>query len=419
MTFTSIQGKAKRLRIYIGDSDQWRGRPLYAVLLEHLKQTGFAGATVFRGIAGFGAHSRIHTAAILDLSTDLPLVIEVIDTPEKIRAALESISPMVREGMITLEDVEVITYTHRLLHPLPADRPVREIMTADPAAVSADHSILAAWEMMLGQNIKALPVIAPHHRVVGLLTFDDLLERAGLSARLAVAQRLDEDTLAAEMEIMRTSNLKVKEVMSQPPVTVLLDESTGAAAERLVKHSITRMPVVYESGKLAGMVSRLDVLRQVMDMPETAQKQQPEPGSRRLAREVMRPDVPLVQESTDLAGVIASFLASGEHRVIVVDSQGNPAGLISDSDVVGRIQPVYRRGILGALRGRAPLPPDVTITARELMSPGVETVPGETSMVEAVQTMLRLGRKWLVVVDEQSKPVGLIDREVALEALIR
>ena len=97
----SIPGQAKRLRIYIGDSDQWRGKPLSAVLLEQLKQEGLAGATVFRGVAGFGAHSRIHTAAILDLSTDLPIVIEVIDTPEKIQHALEVVSPMIREGLIT------------------------------------------------------------------------------------------------------------------------------------------------------------------------------------------------------------------------------------------------------------------------------------------------------------------------------
>ena len=122
MAFSPIGRNAKRLRIYIGDSDQWRGKPLYAALLEQLKKEGMAGATVVRGVASFGAHSRIHTASILSLSTDLPLVIEVINSPEKIQQAVESISPMVREGLITLEDIEVISYTHRFLRPLPADK---------------------------------------------------------------------------------------------------------------------------------------------------------------------------------------------------------------------------------------------------------------------------------------------------------
>ena len=194
MAFTSMSGSAKRLRIYIGDSDQWRGKPLYAVLLEHLKKEGLAGATVYRGVAGFGAHSRIHTASILDLSTDLPLVIEVIDTPEKIARAVETVSPMVREGLMTVEGVEVVAYTHRFLRPLPADRPVRQIMTPDPLAVRQDEAVLAAWEKMLRQNIKALPVVDRDGRVVGLLTHADVMERAGLNARLAVAQRLDEET---------------------------------------------------------------------------------------------------------------------------------------------------------------------------------------------------------------------------------
>ncbi len=125
MAFNTIQGKAKRLRIYIGDSDQWRGVPLYAALLETLKKKGLAGATVIRGVAGFGAHSRIHTASILSLSTDLPLVIEVIDLEDKIQQAIELISPMVGEGLITLEDIEVLSYLHRYLRPLPAEKRVK------------------------------------------------------------------------------------------------------------------------------------------------------------------------------------------------------------------------------------------------------------------------------------------------------
>jgi len=117
VTELSISKNAKRICIYIGESDRWRGKPLYAAILETLKTNGAAGATVTRGVAGFGAHSRIHTAAILRLSEDLPLRIEVIDSPEKVSKALDAITPMVREGLITLEDVQVVRYTHRYLNP--------------------------------------------------------------------------------------------------------------------------------------------------------------------------------------------------------------------------------------------------------------------------------------------------------------
>ena len=88
---------------------------MYQALLETLKKEGLAGATVTRGVAGFGAHSRIHTAALLQLSEDLPLIIEVVDTPEQIEKGLAAIGPLIKEGLVTLHDVEIVKYTHRAL----------------------------------------------------------------------------------------------------------------------------------------------------------------------------------------------------------------------------------------------------------------------------------------------------------------
>lgn len=109
----NLLNKAQLLTIYIGESDHWQGQPLYIAILETLRREGFAGATVLRGVAGFGAHSRIHTAAILRLSEDLPLVIEVVDNPEKIAQAVELVEPMMQEGLVTVQEIRVLRYTHR------------------------------------------------------------------------------------------------------------------------------------------------------------------------------------------------------------------------------------------------------------------------------------------------------------------
>ena len=90
---------AQLLTVFIGESDKWRGRPLYAVILDTLKKEKIAGATVLRGVAGFGAHSHIHTASVPRLSEDLPLCIFVVDKPDRIAQAIEIIDPMVREGL--------------------------------------------------------------------------------------------------------------------------------------------------------------------------------------------------------------------------------------------------------------------------------------------------------------------------------
>jgi hypothetical protein len=98
------------LRIFVGESDKCQGRPLYEWIVRKAREQGLAGATVLRGLEGFGAHSRLHTAKILRLSTDLPIVVEIVDTEEKIQAFLPAIDDAIGEGLATLEKVEVRFY---------------------------------------------------------------------------------------------------------------------------------------------------------------------------------------------------------------------------------------------------------------------------------------------------------------------
>jgi len=105
-----LQGTGLLVRIYLGESDRWQGRPLYQVIVELLRRSGLAGATVIRGIEGFGAKQHLHSTRILSLSEDLPLLIEAVDTEEKVRSILPQLDDLVGDGLITLEKVEVIAY---------------------------------------------------------------------------------------------------------------------------------------------------------------------------------------------------------------------------------------------------------------------------------------------------------------------
>jgi uncharacterized protein len=105
-----IEGEGKLLRIFVGESDRWHGKPLYQAIVERVRKEGLAGATVIRGIEGFGADSRLHTARILRLSEDLPVLIEIVDSAEQIERILPVLDEMVGEGMVTVERVEVIAY---------------------------------------------------------------------------------------------------------------------------------------------------------------------------------------------------------------------------------------------------------------------------------------------------------------------
>jgi PII-like signaling protein len=105
-----IPENGKLLRIFIGEKDKWHSKPLYEAIVLKARELGLAGATVLRGPMGFGAHSRLHTAKILRLSSDLPLVIEIVDSEEKINLLLPHLDEMVSDGLVTLEDVQVLKY---------------------------------------------------------------------------------------------------------------------------------------------------------------------------------------------------------------------------------------------------------------------------------------------------------------------
>ncbi len=107
-----IEGEGQLLRIFIGESDHWHSQPLHEAIVLAAREHGLGGATVLRGLAGFGAHSRIHTVKILRLAEDLPIIIEIVDKAERIESFLPTLDQMVTEGMITLEKVNVLAYRH-------------------------------------------------------------------------------------------------------------------------------------------------------------------------------------------------------------------------------------------------------------------------------------------------------------------
>ena len=100
------------LRVFIGDSDLWEGKPLYRAVVMKARELGLAGATVLRGPMGFGANSRVHTTKLIELSTDLPIVVEIVDSAEKIQSLLPFLDGAVAEGLITIEEVRIFRYRH-------------------------------------------------------------------------------------------------------------------------------------------------------------------------------------------------------------------------------------------------------------------------------------------------------------------
>lgn len=110
---TKVVGEKVLMRIFIGEQDRFHHRPLFEALVEMFQKEGFVGATILQGISGFGAHSVYHTKHLLEISADLPIIVEVVDSQEKIDAIMPRIDEMMGGGMITLEKATVLRYTHK------------------------------------------------------------------------------------------------------------------------------------------------------------------------------------------------------------------------------------------------------------------------------------------------------------------
>ncbi|HPS19794.1 MAG TPA: DUF190 domain-containing protein [Candidatus Omnitrophota bacterium] len=105
-----IPSEGKLLRIFVGEADKYKGQPLYQAIVRLAKEKGMAGATVIRGIMGFGCKSHMHMAKLLDISTDLPMIVEIVDGEQKINDFIPYVNEMVKEGLVTLEKANVIMY---------------------------------------------------------------------------------------------------------------------------------------------------------------------------------------------------------------------------------------------------------------------------------------------------------------------
>ncbi len=400
--------RGTRVEIYCGESDQVGRRPRYQAILELLRKEGAAGATVTRGIAGFGRASLIHTAAILRLSLDLPVVITWIDAPERVERLLPRVRELAGSGVITVEEVGIASYGERAIGKMRFDLQVRDVMTSPARSIRSDASVRQAVEALLGQPFRALPVVDESNWLVGVVSNGDLVERAGLGARIellnVVAETERERFLAGLVE--RT----VSAVMTPDPVTLRPTATLTDATRLLCDRRLKRLPVVELDGSLAGILSRADVLRAVAEaFPGHEREAASAPGAARLASDVMRPDAPVVAEDAELPEVLDAVCSTRLNCAVVVDRAGRVVGVVSDATVLGALGSAGS-GLVGALMGKAGIGNGPKRTARELMVAPRLAVESDAPLSHVALIMTEHRRKVVPVTDAAGRLLGVIDR---------
>lgn len=420
-----LQGKALRVMIYIGESDHYQGKALYMALLQLLKKEGAAGATVARGLAGFGAHSRIHTAAILDLSSDLPIRVEWVDQPEVVERLLPRVRQMVNDGLITVEEVDVVQYAPGR-RPDPLAQPVQDVMRTEVVVVTPETPAAEVVTLLLQKGYRSMPVVDENGRLRGIITDGDLLRRAGLDARLGLQAELPGAGWQQQLVDLRAQGSTAAALMSSPVITVLDAAPLRQAVQQMAAHGLKRLPVVDENGRLTGWISRVDILR-TMEYHQAADETEQEPpltGS--TIADMMYRDVPTVAPEATLEEVVQALEQNRRRRAVVVDADRRALGIISDGDLLRRSQQAVQPGLAARLRalltGRLPAAPvalaDITETAGELMTAPVITIAIDAPPAAALRLMMRHQVKRLPVVDEHGRLLGLLGRASLLRGLL-
>jgi len=422
-----LVGKAKRLRVYLNEGDRIGHLAAPVAILSLLRKEGAAGATVLHGMEGFGASGVLHTPHLADVVEKLPIVVEWIDLPERVERLLPRLKELVPHGLMTLDETEVVLYKPRAVRDVSPSLTVADVMARDIVTVAPTTRVRDIVEQMMGQVYRAVPVVE-NGRPIGIITNSDLTDRGRLGVRLTLLNALDPTGQRAELNKVEGEGRVARDVMTRDPVTIPSQTRLPEVAALMAARHLKRLPVVDESGAIVGMISRLDLLRTVVQGFQTADASPPRSSGLSTTTPVsaiMRSDVPTVNVDTQLPEVFAAVVSTRLHRAVVVDSERRVLGVITDAELLQRVTPALHPSAIRALMQRLAFvhssEDDHHASARQagdLMTGKLATVSPETSLHDVIDIVVSGGHKLVVVVDKDGRLLGAVDRADLLRGLL-
>jgi CBS domain-containing protein len=407
------RSRGLRVQVFIGESDQAGHVPRYEALLQYLRREGAAGATVVRGIAGFGANSKIHSATVLRFSIDLPVTLTWIDAPGRVERLLPGLCELAGSGIVVVDEIEIAAYGRRQLEQLRFDLPAQDVMTREVVSVLEQTLVREAVALLVGREFRALPVVDKEGRVTGVLSSGDLVERGGLGARIELLSAMSDAARRSFFDQLPAR--RVATVMTADPATVVTTDSLASATRLMAERRIKRVPVVDEAGRLAGILSRSDILRAVGEtFPRELAEAAELPGATTIG-ELMRGEAPTVPLEAGLPALLDAVVSTRLNRAVVVNGEQRVIGVVSDADVIRSVDPAADRGVIGALMRGVGRPASGKLTAADLAKPAL-ALGRETTIAEAARQMTEGSHKLLCIVDADGRLLGIVDRADLLRA---
>lgn len=413
----------KIIEIFTSEEARWHGEPLHAAIVQLVHDLKIAArCLVTKGIEGSYENGEIATGRLEVLSYNLPVRITIVAPAVESELLLARAEEMVADGIVTVQDVAVIS--HKTRGPfIPKHTRVRDLMTPSPQKVNLDTSLAEVARLLLSSTFTALPVVDEQNRPVGVISQGDLIYRAGLPMRLGLLAASDQEKVSTVIAALTPR--QAKEVMTRPAMTIEQDKWATDAVNLMLNKQVKRLPVVDAEGKLVGVLSRVDVFHAILrECPnwQAFQKQQIAVDNLRFVSDIMRRDTSTVFPDTPVEEVIRLIDCNDIQRVCVVDQEGHFLGLISDKDLLTAFSDRHP-GFFNYLVSKMPFAEHAQLredlsgkTAGEVMNPNIVTVAEDAPINEAIRLMLDKAIKRLPVVDSQGKFKGLVSRDALLRA---
>jgi len=412
----------KAIEIFTSEAAHYGGKPVADAIMQYILGLKIAArCIVTRGIAGCFENGEATTGKLEILSLNLPIRIYIVLPAKETEGVLNDLNTMISDGIIALHDLNVISHRARNAF-FPRQLIVRDVMTAEPKSVRETTSLSETAQQLLSSIFTGLPVLDEQNRPMGVITQGDMIRKGGLPLRLGLLAESDQNRLNAVLK--RIESKQAAEVMTSPAVIISEDQPLAEAVDLMLAKGVKRLPVVDKSGRLTGILSRLDIFRTVMKKApdwNAFSAQKIEIGQLKYVKDILRRDAHAVPPETTLDEVIRIIDENDIQRVAVVDTQGRLMGLISDRDLLryfkqeqagiwnmlAKIKHIFKQdaGRTGDLQRCLSETSAAVVMTTELI-----TVREEMLLEEAIGLMLDKGLKRLPVVDEKGRFKGMISR---------
>jgi len=311
------------IEIFTSEESRYQGKPLYEAIVACVRSMKLAArCIVSRGIAGCYENGEVASSNILILSYNMPLKIEIILPAPELDMVLPKIEEMVTEGIVVVEDMDIRCHkTRKSL--IPRQIRVRDVMTPEPQRVTGETSVCEVIRLLLASEFNGVCVVDEADHPIGIITQNDLITRAGMPVRLGLLREFEREKVDTLLESFRQKT--ARQIMTEPVAMIAEDKPLTEAVNLMLKRELKRLPVVDSTGKLAGMLARLDILQTIThEAPDwkAIRARNVIVQNAHTVQDIMHRDTHTVLPETPIEEVIRKINADEVQRAAVVSSDG-------------------------------------------------------------------------------------------------